>query len=60
MEKKPWEVMLGILGGGVPPGSPNSDLFQTKKYGYSHPFQTCPVRNKVIFTQIGTATKKIC
>ena len=27
-----------ILGGGVPPGSPNSDLFQTKKYGYSHPF----------------------
>ena len=50
MEKKPWEVMLGILGGGVPPGSPNSDLFQTKKYGYSHPFQTCPVRNKVIFT----------
>ena len=44
MEKKPWEVMLGILGGGVPPGSPNSDLFQTKKYGYSHPFSDLPCK----------------
>ena len=44
MEKKPWGVILGILGGGVPPRSLNSDLFQTKKYGYSHPFSDLPCK----------------
>ena len=33
-------VFLGILGGGMPPGSPSQDpiIFQTKKCKYSHPF----------------------
>ena len=35
-----WGVFLGILGGGMPPGSPSQDpiIFQTKKCKYSHPF----------------------
>ena len=32
-------VLLGILGGGVPPGSPNPDTdFRPKKCNFSHPF----------------------
>ena len=42
---KPWEVLLGILGGSVPPSSPNLPLFQTKKC-YSKG------RNYVIITKI--------
>ena len=31
-------VLLGILGGGVPPISPNPDTIQTKKCNFPHPF----------------------
>ena len=32
-------VLLGIFGGGVPPGSPNwRTLFQTKRCHFPHPF----------------------
>ena len=33
------EVLLGILGGGVPPSPPDPDpVFQTKKCNFPHPF----------------------
>ena len=47
---KPWEVLLGILGGSVPPSSPNLPLFQTKKC-YSKG------RNYVIITKIRAQSK---
>ena len=31
-------VLLGILGGGVPPGSPNPDPISDQKMSFSHPF----------------------
>ena len=31
-------VLLGILGGGVAPGSPSLTRFQTKKCNFPHPF----------------------
>ena len=31
-------VLLGILGGGVPPGSPNPDPISDKKCHFLHPF----------------------
>ena len=31
-------VLQGILGGGVPPGSPNPNPIQTKKFNFPHPF----------------------
>ena len=34
----PGGVLLGILGGGVPPGSQILTLFQTKKSDFPHPF----------------------
>ena len=32
------EVLPGILGGGVPPGSPNPDPIPEQEYPFSHPF----------------------
>ena len=43
-------VLLGILGGGVPPGSPNPGLFQTKKCHFHTLFETWSLRNYVIIT----------
>ena len=54
-------VLLGILGGGVPPGSPNPDTISDQNCHFSHPFsdiaskihihsQTWPLRNYVIIT----------
>ena len=59
---------LVILGGGVPPSSPNPDpISDPKKFHFPHPFQTWPLgRNDVIITHIGVPTKnsssafKIC
>ena len=31
-------VLLGILGGGVPPGSPNPDPISDQKMSFSHPY----------------------
>ena len=31
-------VLLGILGGGVPPGSPNPDPISDQKCNFPHPF----------------------
>ena len=33
-----WEILLRILGGGVPPGSPNPDPFSDQKCNFPHPF----------------------
>ena len=52
-------VLLGIVGGGVPPGSPNPDPISHQKCCFSHPFselaskihthsQTWPLRSYVI------------
>ena len=51
----PRGVLLRILGGGVPPGSPTSDPISDKKCHFSHPFSDLaykqePLRNDVIIT----------
>ena len=63
-------VLLGILGGGVPPGSSNPDPISDQKCNFPHPFSdqkskihtrfnTRPLgRNYVITTQIRAQTKK--
>ena len=33
-----WGILLGILGGGVPPGFPNPDPISDQKVSFSHPF----------------------
>ena len=38
MEKKPYGVVQGILGGGVPPDLQILTLFQTKQCRYLHTF----------------------
>ena len=63
-------VLLGILGGGVPPALQILTLLQTQKCHFHTPeselaskihirFQTWPLRNYVINTKIRTATKTI-
>ena len=44
-------VLLGILGGGVPPGSPNPDPISDQKCLFLHPFsdQTRPLRSIPVF-----------
>ena len=61
-------VLLGILCGGVPPGSPRriQTLFQTKKCHFPHPFSDLEVVTKrnirvyinVIFAEIRTPAKR--
>ena len=47
----PEGAFLGILGGGVPPGSPNPDPISDQKNVIFHArFQTWPLRNYVIIT----------
>ena len=48
---------LRIIGGGVPPGSPNPDPISDQKCQFSTRFQTCPSRNYFIITKIRTGTK---
>ena len=43
-------VLLGILGGGVPPGSPNPGPISDQKMSFSHRFETWSLRNYVIIT----------
>ena len=53
----PGGVLLGILGGGVPPDSSNPDPISDQK-NIPHPFQTRPLgRNYVTITQIRGQTK---
>ena len=40
--RKSGGVLLGILGGGVPPGSPNPDPISDKKMPFPIRFQTRP------------------
>ena len=42
-----WGLLLGILGGGVPPNSPNPDPISGQKKSFFH---TRPLRNYVIVT----------
>ena len=42
-------VLLGILGGSVPPGTPYPDPISDQKIFHTH-FQTWPLRNYVIVT----------
>ena len=65
----PGVVLLGILGGGVPPSSQNPDPISDQKCNFPHPFsdQTSKIhtrfqiwplgRNYVIITQIRAQTK---
>ena len=48
----PRRVLLGILGGGVPPGYPNPGpiYFRPKNVIFHTRFQTWPPRNYVIIT----------
>ena len=53
-----------VLGGGVPPGSPNSDPISDQKCHFSHLFSDLaykqkPLRNYVIIIKIRTPTQKI-
>ena len=42
----PGEVLLGILGGGVPPGSSNPDIISDQKLVIFHVcFQTRPLKS---------------
>ena len=48
-------VLLGILGGGVPPGSPNPDPISDQKmsyYNFIHPFKTWPLKMRTRFKSI--------
>ena len=48
--KKAQEVLLEILDGGVPLGSPYPDpLFKTKKCNFQYPFETRPLKSIPIF-----------
>ena len=38
-------IPLGILGGGVPPGPPNPDLFQTKQFHFPQAFKVWPPKS---------------
>ena len=48
---------LRIIGGGVPPGSPNPDPISDQKCQFSTRFQIWPSRNYFIITKIRTGTK---
>ena len=42
-------VLLAILGGGVPPGSPNLDPISDQNMSFSHPFSDqAPVAQKMV------------
>ena len=41
-----WGVLLGILGGGLPPGSP---YFRLKHVNFQTRFQTRPLKSKPVF-----------
>ena len=45
----PGEVLLGILGGGVPPGSPNPDPISDQKMLFPRPFsdQTSKIHTRL-------------
>ena len=45
----PGGVLLGILGGGVSPCSPNPDPSQNKKCNFPHPFLTRPLKSIHVF-----------
>ena len=53
-------VLLGILGGDVPPGSPSPDPISDQKMSFFTPvFRPCLLKHYVIITQIRIVTKKI-
>ena len=49
--------LLGILGGGVPPGSSNPDPISNQKYPFHTSFQTWPLKSIPI---LRPAFKKLC
>ena len=49
--------LLGILGGGVPPGSSNPDPISNQKYHFHTSFQTWPLKSIPI---LRPAFKKLC
>ena len=49
--------LLGILGGGVPPGSSNPDPISNQKYHFHTSFQTWPLKSISI---LRPAFKKLC
>ena len=52
-------VLLGILGWGVPPGSPNPDFISDQKMSFSITvFRPFSLRNYVIISKIGTQNKR--
>ena len=54
----PGGVLLGILGRGVPPGSPNPDLISDQKMSFSTPrFQTRPLKS-IPFSDQGPVSRK--
>ena len=40
-------ILLGILGGGVPPGSPNPDPISDQKTSFPQPFSDLAFRQKL-------------
>ena len=56
---KPPGELLGILGGSVPPSSSTPDPISDLNKSFYTRFQTWPLRNYVIITQIRRPTGKI-
>ena len=52
-------VLLGILGGGVPPGSPNPDLISDQKMSFSTPVFRPDLYNLYPFSDLGFG-QKLC
>ena len=54
----PGRVLLGILGGGVPPGSQSLILFQTKKWHFPHLFSDLALRQKIMSSLLRLGCKQ--
>ena len=56
----PWGVLLGILGGGVPPWSPNPDLVSDQKMSFSrsHPFSDLAFRQTLCHNYLDQSANK--